>query len=533
MVTGDREKPREQLLDEVAELRRQLVRSREEQSQAHADEELYSNVVGAVREPLLVLDANLLVILASQAFSAVFQMTPGDTQGQYLYDLGRGQWNIPRLIHLLQEVLPQQREVCDFELEHDFPGVGHKRLLLNARQIYQSRPGSSLILLAIEDVTQRRQDEKAVHENEEIMQRNSRLASIGLLASGITHEINNPLGIIMGYAELALQQPLNEPTREYLEIILEATDRAARVVHNVLSFARDGSLDTEVVDVRTVLERAIGLKSHEFAAQNIQVRTDFYRQALLVSADPFQLVEAVLNIVTNAQHAMTGANGGGQIEVNARPWGDRVRISIADNGPGIPPEHLDRIFDPFFTTKEPGQGTGLGLSVTHGIISQHGGDICVESVQGQGTTINIELPRSPLKEEKQLAPAPPQKKPENTIRVLAVNDEPAFRQILSFSLSADNCRVERARNGEEAWEMVQSQHYDCIILNLWMPKMGGQDLYRRIKESSADLARRCIFITGATHGPEVEEFIVATGNPYLTKPFHLEEVRRLVLELAA
>ena len=532
MVSRDREKPREQLLDELADLRQQLASSRVRESSAQADEEFYADIVGAVREPLVVLDVNLLVILASQAFYDVFQVTPEETQGNHLYTLGKGQWDIPRLTHLLREVLPENRAFSDFELDHDFPGVGHKRLLMNARQMYRRSGSTELILLAIEDVTQKRGEEKVAYEDEEVLQRNSRLASIGLLASGMTHELNNPLGIILGYSELALDQPLNQPTRHYIQVIREATERAARIVHNVLSFARGGGLDKQTVDVRAILERTVGLKSHEFKAASIRVTRKFPPEALNIAADPFQMVEAILNIITNAQQAMTAAHGGGEIVLYARESGNRVRISIADNGPGIVPEHLERIFDPFFTTKELGQGTGLGLSVTHGIIRQHGGEVWAESVVGKGTTMHIELPRSPLDEPGPAVLTPPPPVVEPALRVLAVNDESAFREILSVALLSEGHTVDQARDGEEAWDMLRSRHYDCIILNLWMPRMGGQELYQRIAEYNSDLARRCIFITGAAHSQEVDRFIAATGNPSLRKPFTLAEIRRLLLLVA-
>jgi CheY-like chemotaxis protein len=239
-----------------------------------------------------------------------------------------------------------------------------------------------------------------------------------------------------------------------------------------------------------------------------------------------------LNIITNAWQAMKEAHGEGELVIHADRSGDRVRIIFEDNGPGISPEHIGRIFDPFFTTKEVGEGTGLGLSLTHGIVRRHGGEIWAESVPGKGARIYVEVPLAPLYEAEMAEPLAAElaQMAEIKPRVLIVNDEVAFRELLSISLAEDGRQVDRARNAEEAWDMVQSQHYDCIVLNLWMPWMNGQTLYYRIKEYSEELAQSCIFVTGAHRSQGVQEFLAATGNLSLSKPFSLREIRQLVVQ---
>jgi signal transduction histidine kinase len=273
-------------------------------------------------------------------------------------------------------------------------------VLLSACQIQDGDVGTNLILLTIEDITERRHAEKALRESEHRLLENRRLASLGLLAAGMTHELNNPLGITLGFSELALNEDLSPKVQHYIQTIHSQTERAARIIRNVLSFARGGPLTKTRVEVLTILERVIGLKSHEFRVGNISVITEFSPDLPAISGDPFQLIEALLSIITNAQQAMTEAHAGGQIIIRACQSGDRIRISIEDDGPGILAERLTRIFDPFFTTKEVGKGTGLGLSLAHGIIHQHGGELWAESVVGEGATFHLELPTiSPTAEE--------------------------------------------------------------------------------------------------------------------------------------
>ena len=233
--------------------------------------------------------------------------------------------------------------------------------------------------------------------------------------------------------------------------------------------------------------------------------------------DEHQLIQVIMNVLTNAEQAMSKYQGLGQLIVRTSHTADRVRLSISDNGPGIPQESLDQIFEPFFTTKEVGVGTGLGLSICHGIIQQHGGDIWAESVPGQGTTIHMELPiTSPLEEER--GPSP-------TKHILVVDDEPHIRDLLARSLVRERYTVDLAENGEEAWRKVQGIWYDCIIMDLKMPGMSGPELFQHIKETNQELADRVIFITGDLVSPETLEFIIITGNLALTKPFDLEEIR--------
>jgi two-component system, NtrC family, sensor kinase len=287
----------------------------------------------------------------------------------------------------------------------------------------------------------------------------------------MTHELNNPLGIILGFSELALSEDLPPEVQHYIQTIHSQTESAAQIIRNVLSFARGNPLTKTLVEFPHILERATELKSHELEVGNISVITEFSPDLPATSADPFQLMEVVLNIITNAQQAMTEAHAGGRIIIRAYQAGDR--ISIGDDGPGILAEHLSRIFDPFFTTKEVGKGAGLGLSLAYGIIHQHGGELWAESVVGQGATLHLELPISPAAEEVGTSTLEQVEKAAATKQILVVNDEPGFRELLAIALSSEGYLIDRAKDGEEAWHMARNQTYDGIILNLMMPVMGG------------------------------------------------------------
>ena len=205
-------------------------------------------------------------------------------------------------------------------------------------------------------------------------------------------------------------------------------------------------------------------------------------------------------------------------------------MCVKDNGTGISKDNLGKIFEPFFTTKEVGSGTGLGLSICYGIVQQNGGLLWAESVEGEGATFHIELPILSAQEEEDSVDrtVPSLTAPGN---VLAVDDEPEIRALLRRSLELDLYSVDLARDGEEAWQMLQKKPYDCILIDLKMPRMSGQELYRLIEESYADLVSMVIFITGDTVNSKTHDFVSSTGNLIMNKPFEMAELRTHIGQL--
>ena len=383
--------------------------------------------------------------------------------------------------------------------------------------------GRRVALGIIRDITERRREEERLRET-------ARLVSIGELAAGVAHEINNPLTVVIGFSEILLAKDLPEPEGSRVQRIYSEAQRAAKIVQNLLSFARRREPEKRYVDVAAILERALELKAYDFKVSNIQVVSEWATDLPHTMVDEHQLVQAILNIMTNAEQAMMKSNDEGEMGIRVGRSGDRIRISISDDGPGIPQEHLYRIFDPFFTTKEVGTGTGLGLSICYGIIRQHGGEIWAESVPGKGATFHIEIPVSgPVgempHEEPQSAHSPGSVK-----QILVVDDEPNIRNLLVEALSTEHYTVDQTADGQEAWHKLQRKSYDCVLMDLKMPGMSGQQLYKLITESHLELARKVVFITGDTVSPETSAFIEATGNPALNKPFSIEELRKQILE---
>jgi len=254
----------------------------------------------------------------------------------------------------------------------------------------QNEAGEVYRLVGIaEDVTERKETEQRMHEN-------ARLASIGELAAGVAHELNNPLAAVLGFSELLMARRLSPSSKEDVATIHDQAQRASRVVQNLLSFARNHQPERRYVDVTAIIAGSVELKAYDLATGNIQVAFDFPGDIPHTMADEYQLQQVFLNIIVNAEQAIAEHKGTGSLGISGRKVGDYIKLSFTDDGPGIPVEHLKRIFDPFFTTKEVGKGTGLGLSICYGIIHEHGGNIWAESQVGKGTTFHIELPVLPF-----------------------------------------------------------------------------------------------------------------------------------------
>jgi two-component system NtrC family sensor kinase len=405
--------------------------------------------------------------------------------------------------------------------EFSFGEESQRYLSVAAAPVADPGAGEGVVLV-LRDVSEERLMQERLLQSE-------RMASVGQLVSGVAHELNNPLTGVTGFAQLLLARDLDEQTRRDVEIIYSEAERAAKIVENLLSFARRRKAQKGLVDLNTLLQRVLELRSYDLRVKNIDLELDLDPRLPRTMADPDQIQQVFFNIVTNAEHAMLSAHGRGKLKVRSRADKGYVRLSFIDDGVGISPENLRRVFDPFFTTKEGGQGTGLGLTISYGIVDDHGGRIRVESRPAKGATFVVELP---IVEGPELPPPEPEaEKParvEISRRVLVVDDEENILALLRDVLTSDGHRVDTARSGDEALALLAEHGYDLLITDIKMPGMSGQALYQRVREMDSELARYTVFITGDTVGAETRSFLQRIDNPCLAKPFKMREVREIV-----
>jgi two-component system NtrC family sensor kinase len=380
-------------------------------------------------------------------------------------------------------------------------------------------------------------DSVIIHEK--VLQ-SQKLASLGQLIASVAHDLNNPLTTVLGFAEMMLQEDhLPDSVKGDLETIHDAAEQARQIVRNILTFAHQHRGPKPLVAINDLIERTLSLRAYEFKVNNIEVVKDLASDLPLTTADPYQLQQVFLNLIVNAEQAMTEAHGRGRLVIQTRTKhrgtpGDWIEIRIMDDGPGISADHLDSIFEPFFTTKPVGQGTGLGLSISRGIIADHGGTLSARTELGRGATFIIELPVEAPSE----SPAPhsceqPLPSHSSSKRVLIIDDEPAVVKLLAKIVAAEGHRVATAANGAQALTMLEETSYDLIICDTRMPRLNGRDLYYRVKQLSEPLARRIVFVTGDATSDEPRAFFQQTGSRYLEKPFTRQDIVRMLRTMLA
>ncbi|MBI2467222.1 MAG: response regulator [Candidatus Rokubacteria bacterium] len=384
---------------------------------------------------------------------------------------------------------------------------------------------------AVEDVTAQRRAEEALQRQRETLYQREKLAAMGSLLAGVAHELNNPLSVVIGRTGLLRKRLGEGPVAIHADKIAQAAERCVRIVKNFLALARERPPERQEVDLNPVVEEALELLAYTLRVDDIEVRFEPADDLPRLWADPHQLHQVVVNLVTNAHHAMRGTPPPRRITLATRFDRDRVSLRVADTGPGVPPETQSRIFEPFFTTKPSGQGTGLGLSLCQGIVEAHQGTIRLASEPGQGAAFLVELPveapRPSVRAEPEAEPAPAT----TGKHILVVDDEAEIAAILAEILTEEGHHVETAENGAAALEMLHRRTYDLILSDLRMPELDGPGLYRALQQHHPQLLGRVVFLTGDTLEPHTLEFLRETGAPSLNKPFAEDEVQALVRRL--
>ena len=395
-------------------------------------------------------------------------------------------------------------------------------------------PGRRLSAL-VRDVSERRRMEDQGRDVYHQVLQSEKLAALGQTVSGVAHELNNPLATILTWSERLAARSLDSVTKRGIETILSESERAAKIVRNLLTFSRKRHTTRAMVDVNQVVRETLALRAYEHRVSNITVVDGLAAGLPQVFADPHHLKQVLLNLVINAEQAMLSTNGHGTLVV--RSWYDPERevvvLELNDDGPGVPEDVQAKIFDPFFTTKAVGKGTGLGLTVAYAIMQDHGGRIRVQSEDGHGASFLVELPAS----AGVTRPPTPRTTTLDTgpsgagASVLVVEDEPALAEAVSEALSDAGFRVDRAGDGEEALGRIRAQVYDLVICDLKMPRMDGRAFYREIAETTPSLAKRIVFVTGDVAGTDAERFLGDSGCRWLAKPFRLGELLRVAREV--
>ncbi|MBN1935574.1 MAG: GAF domain-containing protein [Anaerolineae bacterium] len=361
----------------------------------------------------------------------------------------------------------------------------------------------------------------------------AKLSAVGQLVAGLAHELNNPLTAVIGYTQL-LQESVSDPEiRQDLDRIHEDAQRSARIVRNLLVFARQKESRHQYASLNEAIEQTLTLRAFQFREDHIDVELDFAKNLPNTMFDVSQLQQVFLAVMNNAHDSMLRAHGQGKLIIRTSVIKDGdvpyVRVEFIDDGLGLPQSVLDHLFEPFFTTKDVGEGMGLGLSISYGIVQEHNGRISAENRKdGQkGACFSIDIPVSVSgPEQPLLRPVEVESRRKN--RVLIIDDEQAIVSLVTRLLNRKGFDVDSATSGEVALRRLQEHNYDLIISDIKMPGMGGRTFYERVAEKDPALARRIVFSTGDIGNPETRAFLAETHNYSINKPFNLRQVEEVV-----
>jgi len=437
--------------------------------------------------------------------------------------------------HLTQTLFGEQRTLADLLQavragDHPAPVVRRSEALrrvlrLAAAPVARAVDGASVVVV-VEDITEQQALEAQLIQSE-------KMAAVGTLVSGVAHELNNPLTSIAGLSEFLLEQaPGVVPDREHLKVINEQAERAGRIVRDLLTFARKGPSDFQPVDLGDIVQRTVQLMGYDLRHHGVTVETSLAPGVPAVLGDRYQLQQVVLNLVANAAHAVSvlPADRPRRVRLTVSCDGARVSLEVADTGPGLTADVQAQMFSPFFTTKPPGEGTGLGLFISYGIATAHGGTLTARSNPGEGATLTLTLPAAATQAPRtstlaETAAVPPPK----PRRILVVDDDPTVRRVVAALFASDGHRVDAATTGADALGLAQRERYDLVIADRHAAA-GGEPLPAALARVRAELHERLIIATSDVRR-EADEHAAAWGARVLRKPFDLKELRRAAEEV--
>jgi PAS domain S-box-containing protein len=447
-------------------------------------EEKYRTLVESSSDAILMLDKERNIVSCNQAFLDLFG-----------YERKELELRSIRMIHLSDESFRSFGDAAYPAIERSGSYRTEWEFICKDGEIFPADTATSVIkspneltegyVAIIRDITERKGFEARLRQTQ-------KMESIGTLAGGIAHDFNNILSAIMGYTELALDS-VEQDSQLYnnLQEVFHAGNRAKYLVKQILTFSRQTELERKPIQVRHIVNEALKLLRSSLPT-TIEVRRNIQSDALAM-ADPTQIHQILMNLCTNAEHAMREKGGVLKVELedvehnedftashpNMKP-GAYINLTIGDTGHGMPPDVLERIFDPFFTTKETGEGTGMGLSVVHGIIGSYGGAITAYSEPGQGSTFKVYLPIIERHKE-------PRAKAEESIPIgseciLFVDDESALANLGKQTLESLGYDVEIRTGSIEALKLFKNQpdRFDLVITDMTMPNMTGEDLAQEL-----------------------------------------------------
>jgi PAS domain S-box-containing protein len=510
-----------------------------------ADEvsEFAENLINTVREPLIALDKDLRVVKASRSFYDFFKVSSDDTIGTLIYDLGNHQWDIPKLRELLETILPEKTTFDNYEVEHDFSTIGTRIMLLNARQIERALGKEKIILLAIEDITQRKKYENELSKAKaEAEQAN---AAKSEFLSRMSHELRTPMNSILGFAQLMNMGDLNQLHKKGVNQILKSGNHLLDLINEVLDIARieTGRLTVspEPVEIFSTIIETIEIVRNLADERQITIESDISdTKRIFVEADHQRLKQVLLNLINNAiKYNRKGGSVKVQCKVKDVKGGKEnlVRINVQDTGKGIAHGYIDKLFNPFErigAERTETEGTGLGLAISKKLIEAMNGKIGVESEVGKGSTFWIELPRTESQRDRYERTIglnkPEMEITESNGSILYIEDNLSNIQLVEQILDTHRSSIKLITNifGNNAVQLAIDYKPDLILLDLDLPDIHGSEVIKLLQLEPRTKDIPVIILSADAMTKQIEQLMENGAKDYLIKPIDVMKFLNVV-----
>ena len=484
------------------------------------------DIIATLREPFVVLDYDLRVKTANRSFYDSFHVSKEETENRLVYDLGNGQWDIPGLRKLLDEVLSRNKSVHDFEVEHSFPSLGRKTMLLNARPFPPDSKHPELILLAVEDVSALR--ERADELAEAHRHKDEFLATLA-------HELRNPLAPIRNAVQYLGMEGLTErDVKTGRDVIARQVTVMVRLIDDLLDMSRisRNKLDIckERVELAAVLESAVESSRPLIQQSGHELTVSLPPQSIHLDADPVRLAQVFMNLLNNAAKY---TKRGGHIRLTAEREGSDAVVSVRDNGIGIPGDMLTRIFDMFTqvdrTLERSQGGLGIGLTLVRRLLDLHDGWIEARSNgPDEGSEFVVRLPLIEPLQEPPLKSSGPRATALSECRILVVDDNKDSADSLKMLLRLKGNDIRTAYDGLEAVEVAETFRPELVLLDIGLPKLNGNEVARRIRQQPWGRDIMLVALTGWGQDEDRRRSQEAGFNFHIVKPVELSALEKLL-----
>ena len=492
-------------------------------------EERFRAISEAIPLPVLISDAATLRLLyANPEAHAQLALGRDSIERLTLQDLSPDR----RFRIGMMEVVTGRRPMESVELE--VRKADGERFWARVTTVPMKYQGGDALIHAIVDLTERLRAEAEIARQREFFHQKEKVAALGSLLAGLAHELNNPLSVVSGQSLMLEDEVGDERIILRARRIRDAAERCSRTVRTFLSMARSRAPERGPVSLNWAVKKLIDLVSHSLQSSGVEV--DFHPDPELadVMADADQLHHLVSNLIVNAEHAMRETEPPRVLKIRTEYDGAAKQIvfTVADSGPGVPKEIIERIFEPFFTTKPGTAGTGIGLALCRDIVASHGGNISYSENTPRGAVFTVRLPLADRRNEQPPASAVAQVAADTggeTGTILVVDDDEEVALTLADVLRRQGHEVDTVFGAKDGIDRARRKSYDIIISDVRMPDTGGPDLYRVLRPEIAGLDRRMMFMTGDTLGMDLEALVEGTTIPVIEKPLDPRAVAAIIV----